>query len=228
MTRKEHSTRPVEFDCCGRQGTIAGMSIMPIIPAQAPHHHEFALRKLQTPIVNSEKFQAVIDRNNECAWVFHQLRPDDYSRVSYFGFTVFLPLTKSGREGLLAGSIDMTDPPSRAIAGRDEVPVCLYWWITAVDSSVFKIVPLIVNELLGPRYRHLDIIARIGSRAGGASMARVGFEPLESSRDGIGDLIVYRRLANRTLDPCLVEGRWSPEARVHRPMGFTAGRERAA
>nr|GGH92163.1 hypothetical protein GCM10011355_01010 [Aquisalinus luteolus] len=148
--------------------------------------------------------------------------------MSYFGFTVFLPLTKSGLEALLADDLDMTDPPLSAIAGRNEQPECLYWWVTAVDNSVFKIVPLIVNELLGQRYRHLDIIARIGSKAGGASMSRVGFEPVDPAKSGIGNLIIYRRLSNRSLDPALVEGRWSPKATFHQAQKTIQGRERAA
>lgn len=91
------------------------------------------------------------------------------------GFQATLLLNEAGREALLAGELDLMNPPHGCLARQMERPALIYIWAAYLPGPLALTFPKINDVYYAPHYAGVDVVAHARTVAGSSVMQRWGF-----------------------------------------------------
>lgn len=179
--------RREDFDALG-QRSARRVRAFPAERHQLPALIELAKREIPALAAAEAAIFRVHARNQNCIWAVE-------SRQGTIGVFSMLILSEEGFTDLLAGRLDVSDPPDGAIARSGERPSAIYLWAIVTPGVAAESFRTVSNWLSQPNYATADIFTRPTTDAGSRFAANIGFLPV-----GATGLYRFRRQLNRHLD----------------------------
>jgi predicted GNAT family N-acyltransferase len=96
----------------------------------------------------------VVRRNPDSLWLFSRR-----GEVRAEGFQAFLLLNGEGRRRLLAGELDLLDPPDDCLVGQAEPPAMIYVWATFTPGILAIGIETLIDHFASPRYAKADLVS---------------------------------------------------------------------
>nr|WP_319531833.1 GNAT family N-acetyltransferase [uncultured Cohaesibacter sp.] len=112
----------------------------------------------------------VANHNPDSIWLFSR---QDGERPE--GFHAFLLLNEKGRKELLAGTLDLRNPPLDCMVCQGESPAVIYVWALYTPGILAAGMNTMLDHFASPRYARVDMISRAATTHGERAMQRLGF-----------------------------------------------------
>src|SRR5262249_10872571 len=154
--------------------SLRGLHIRRSNPGEAALLADISRREINPGTATPEVVRRVMDFSTELWFTFERAGAAP-AESEVVGYHAGLLLNARGLGHLLAGQFNFLCPDLGLLCGAGDLPWAILSWSTVARSGLNSVaLPMIMERLKEPRYRHLDCYARGATTLGVRMMIRLG------------------------------------------------------